>query len=472
MSSLHGLEALFNPSSVAIVGATPIEGKIGRVLVENFIKRYRGEIYLVNPKYSEILGLKCYRSVKELPKPPQLAVIAIPAPSVPQVLVECGEVGVKAAIIISGGFSETGTDEGIRLEREVGEIVERYRVRVVGPNCLGRFDNYSGVDTFFLPEEKMRRPPKGGISFISQSGAFASALLDYMAYNNLGIARAISYGNKVDVDDVDLIKFLKDDPMTKVIVLYIEGFKESRGRAFIEVAREVVKKKPIVVYKAGKTPRGSRAVISHTAALAGDYSIYSAAFRQVGIIEAETFDEITDFAKVLLTQPLMKGNRVFVVTDAGGVGVMLTDALVKEGFEVPLTPEDLREELRKFLPRHCILDNPIDLTGDADDERYRNVLEIIAFKPYVDALVIGALPHIPGMTMKIADYISSIMERAGKPVVIIDIGSEVALKFKAEFEHRGMPVYESPERAARALRALYTYSMHLKKCRRGASNDP
>ncbi|MEM2579426.1 MAG: CoA-binding protein [Desulfurococcaceae archaeon] len=471
MNYSRELESLFSPSSVAIIGATPIEGKIGRVLIENFTRRYRGKTYLVNPKYSEILGLKCYRSVKELPEPPQLAVIAIPAQLVPQVLVECGEIGVKAAIIISGGFSETGTDEGIKLEREVREVVEKYKIRVIGPNCLGIFDNYSGVDTFFLPEERMKRPPKGGISFISQSGAFASALLDYMAYNNIGIARAISYGNKVDVDDVDLIKFLKEDPVTKVIVLYIEGFKESRGRAFIEVAREVVKKKPIIVYKAGKTPRGGRAVVSHTAALAGDYNIYSAAFRQAGIIEAETFDEITDFAKILLTQPLMKGNRVFIVTDAGGIGVMLTDALVKEGFEVPLTPEDLREELRKVLPRHCITDNPIDLTGDADDERYREVLEIIAFKPYVDALVIGALPHIPGMTMRITDYISSVIGRAKKPVAIINIGSEVALKFKVEFERKGMPVYESPERAARALRALYTYSMYLKKHERGVSSD-
>lgn len=459
-----GLEAFFNPKSAAIIGASPKEGKVGRIILENFKKRFKGKIYPVNPKYNEILGLKCYPSVKDIPEPIDLVVICIPAPSVPKVLEEAGQKGVKGAIIISGGFRETGTDKGRFLEERIIEISKKYGIRIIGPNCLGIYDNWTGVDTFFLPDKKMKRPKKGLISFISQSGAFASALLDWMAYNNIGISRAISYGNKVDVDDVDLIEFLGNDDKTGIIVMYIEGIKTGRGKLFLEKAREIAKKKPIVVFKAGKTARGSRAAASHTAALAGDYSIYQAAFKQAGIIEALSFDEIMDFAKVLLTQPLMNGNRIFIVTDAGGIGVMLTDALTKEGFEIPPTPSDLKEELRKILPPHCIVENPIDLTGDADDERYRIVLEKILPKPYVDAVVVGALPQIPGMTEKIVDYFVE-LKKYGKPMIIINIGSEEAEKFKVELENNGIPVYESPERAARALKALYLYSMYRRKVR-------
>ncbi len=456
-----GMEAFFNPRSVAIIGATPKEGKVGRVIVENFKRRFKGRIYPINPKYEEILGLKCYPSVKDVPGEVDLAVIVVPAPIVPRILRDCGEKGVKAVIIISGGFRETGTDEGRRLEEEVVEISREYGIRVIGPNCIGIYDNWSGVDTYFLPDKKMKRPPRGSISFISQSGAFASALLDWMAYNNIGVSRAISYGNKIDVDDIDLIEYLGKDDKTKLIIMYIEGLKNGRGKLFMEKAREVVKNKPIIVYKAGKTARGSKAAASHTAALAGNYDIYRAAFKQVGIVEAESFDEIGDFAKILLMQPLMKGNRVFVVTDAGGIGVMLTDALTRQGFEIPVTPDDLKNELREVLPPHCIVENPIDLTGDADDERFKLVLERVLPKPYVDAVILGALPQIPGLTNRFIDYVADVWSKYRKPLLVIDIGSEEAVKFKVELESRGIPVYESPERAARALKALYMYSKYV-----------
>ncbi len=423
----------------------------------NFKKRFKGRIYPVNPKHEEIMGLKCYPSIKDLPETPDLVVIAIPAPKVPQVLRDAGEKGVKATIIITGGFRETGTEEGRRLEEEIVKISREYSIRILGPNCLGIYDNWSGVDTFFLPDEKMMRPPKGKISFISQSGAFASALLDWMAYRNIGISRAISYGNKIDVDDVDLLDFLANDDKTGLIIMYLEGLKPGRGRLFIEKAREVVQKKPIVIYKAGKTSRGSTAAASHTAALAGNYSIYKAAIKQAGLIEAMSFDEIMDLSKILLTQPLMKGRKVYVVTDAGGVGVMLTDALTTEGFLLPRSPADLKEELRKVLPPHCIVENPIDLTGDTDDDRYKVVLDILLPRDDVDAVVVGALPQVPGITSKLADYLAE-ARKYGKPIIAISIGSKEAEKFKDLLEDKGIPVFESPERAARALRALYLYS--------------
>ncbi|MEM4005046.1 MAG: CoA-binding protein, partial [Desulfurococcaceae archaeon] len=225
MSSGKLLE-FFQPESVAIIGATPKEGKVGRAILENFIKKFKGRIYPVNPQYDEILGLKCYRNIKDLPESPDLAVIAIPAQHVPSALMELGEKGCKAAIIISGGFRETGTQEGAKLENELVEISKKYNIRVIGPNCIGVFDNWSGVDTFFTT--KMRRPPRGYVGFISQSGAFATALMDWMAYHEIGVSRAISYGNKIDVDDVDLLEFLGEDDKTRVILMYVEGLKENR----------------------------------------------------------------------------------------------------------------------------------------------------------------------------------------------------------------------------------------------------
>jgi len=450
------LDKLFNPGSVAIVGATPKEGKVGRAILENFITKFRGRIYPVNPSYSEILGLKCYKSISELPETPDLVVIAIPAPGVPQVLREAASRGVPAAIIISGGFRETGTPEGEKLEKEIEEISRTYGIRVVGPNCIGIYDNWSGVDTFFVT--KMKRPPRGYVGFISQSGAFATALMDWMAYHNLGVSRAISYGNKVDVDDVNLLEYLGEDDKTKVILMYIEGLKPGRGKQFIEVARRVVKKKPVLVYKAGKTGRGSLAAASHTAAMSGEYSIYKAAFKQAGIIEVESFDEMMDAVRIFLHQPLMKGNRVYIVTDAGGIGVMLTDALTSLGLEVPRTPSDLREELRKTLPPHCIIENPIDLTGDTDDERYMRVLDILVEKPYVDAIVVVALPQVPGIKGFFVDHIVKLKREYDKPIVALTIGSEASIEVAKKFEENNVTVFESPERLAKALKALYMYS--------------
>lgn len=451
------LEKLFNPASVAIVGATPKEGKVGRAILENFINRFRGRIYPVNPSYSEVLGLKCYKSISELPETPDLVVIAIPAPGVPAVLREAAARGVSAAIVISGGFRETGTPEGERLERELEEISRTYGIRIVGPNCIGIYDNWSGVDTYFV--SKMKRPPRGYVGFISQSGAFAAALMDWMAHHNLGVSRAISYGNKVDVDDVDLLDYLGEDDKTRVILIYIEGLKPGRGRKFIEVAKKVVKKKPILVYKAGKTSRGGLAAASHTAAMAGEYGVYRAAFKQAGVIEVESFDEMMDAVRIFLHQPSMRGNRVYILTDAGGIGVMLTDALTSVGLEVPRTPSDLKEELKRILPPHCIVENPIDLTGDTDDERYIRVLDVLVEKPYVDAIVVVALPQVPGIKGTFVDHVVKLKSEYEKTIVALTIGSEASLEVARRLEENSVTVFESPERLAKALKALYTYSM-------------
>ncbi|MEM4528606.1 MAG: CoA-binding protein [Desulfurococcaceae archaeon] len=456
MTSNNSLRKFFEPKSVAIIGATPKEGKVGRVILENFINRFSGHIYPVNPGYEEIFGLKCYKSVLELPETPDLAVIAIPAPGVPSVLRDLGEKGTKAAIIISGGFRETGTPEGEKLENEILEISRKYSIRIIGPNCIGIFDNWSGVDTFFV--SKMKRPPKGYIAFVSQSGAFATALIDWMAYHGIGVSRAISYGNKVDVDEIELLEYLSKDENTKVILMYLEGLKTNRGKEFIRIIKEISVHKPVIIYKAGKTERGGKAAASHTAAMAGNYLLYKTAFKQANAIEAESFDEMMDYSRILIDQPLMKGRRVYIVTDAGGVGVMLTDALVSVGLEVPNTPEDLRTALQNTLPRHCIIDNPIDLTGDADDERYINVLEVLLPRNDVDAVVVVPLPQIPGLRGTLIDYLIEAKKKYEKPIVSLIIGSEIAYDYKRKLEENHITTFESPERLAKALKALYTYS--------------
>ncbi|MEM4718224.1 MAG: CoA-binding protein [Desulfurococcaceae archaeon] len=453
----------FHPKSVAIIGASEREGKIGRAILDNFRSKFHGEIYPVNPNYNQLLGLKCYRRIQDLPDTPDLAVIAIPAPLVPESLKELGEKGCKAAVIISGGFRETGTLEGAKLEEELISISKRYNLRVIGPNCIGIFDNWSGVDTFFTT--KMKKPPRGYVGFISQSGAFATALMDWMAYHGMGVSRAISYGNKIDVDDVDLLWFLGEDDKTKVILMYIEGLREGRGKLFIETARKVSLKKPVVVYKAGKTSRGGRAAASHTAAMAGDYTLYKAAFKQAGIVEVDSFDEMMDAVRIFLDQPLMKGDRVYIVTDAGGVGVMLTDALTHNGFTLPVTTNDLRDRLRTILPPHCIIDNPIDLTGDADDERYISVLELLASREDIDALVVVALTQIPGLKGKFIDYLINLKKEYNKPIVALTIGSDISIEVARKLQSNNVTVFESPERLAKALKALRNYSIFVSRYR-------
>jgi len=355
----------------------------------------------------------------------------------------------------------------------LSEIIRKYGIRVIGPNCIGIFDNWSGVDTFFLPDEKMKRPPKGYISIISQSGAFASALLDWMAYRGIGVARAISYGNKIDVDDVDLLEFLGEDEYTRVIFIYVEGLKEGRVKLFLEKAREVLKRKPIVIYKAGKTVRGGLAASSHTAALAGNYQLYEACIKQAGLIEARSFDEIMDLTKILLTQPLMKGKRVYVVTDAGGVGVMLTDALSLEGFDIPRTPMDLRETLRKILPPHCIVENPIDLTGDTDDESLIKAIEIEYESPEVKNIILLYCRTSVLDPLELAKAIVDVKNRyrdVSKPILVSMIGGIDVKEASKYLNRNNIPTYPIPERAVKSLAKLIEYYRFLKKHKIGILN--
>ena len=269
LSDEDNINALINPSSVAVIGATPRRDSIGNIITINLAKKYKGKLYLVNPKYTDINGIKVYPSIKEIGDSIDLAIIVVPAPLVPSVMREVSEAGTKAAIIISGGFSEVG-EEGARLEEEVKKAAGK--VRILGPNCIGIYNASMGLDTFFLPEERMGRPRPGPLALISQSGAVAGSILDWAARRNLGIGVAVNYGNKLDVTETDLMRFLASDPSVKVITMYMEGLKyPGEGKRFMEAAKEVSKSKPIIIYKAGRSRASRRAVASHTAALAGNY---------------------------------------------------------------------------------------------------------------------------------------------------------------------------------------------------------
>ena len=450
----NSLEMFFNPRKVAIIGASARPGSLGYMITKNMAMRFKGEIYPVNPKYQSVAGLRCYPSIQDIPGKVDLAIIAVSAKVAVPIAEQSAKSGVKAAIIISGGFSEIG-GEGIERERKLREIIHKYRIKVIGPNCVGIYDTNTGMDTIFLPEIKCNRPKKGKISFVTQSGAFAAAVLDLLSLLDLGISRTISYGNAIDVNETDLIDFLKDDEETDVITMYIEQVKS--GRRFLKIAREASMKKPIVAVKAGRTRRGVAAVRSHTGSLAGSDSVYNAAFKQAGIIRANNFQEMFDMAKALSMQPPAKGNRILIVTNGGGAGVMAVDECERTGLKVPELSESLQQKLREKFPEHCITHNPVDLTGDTDNERYDLAFRIAGMSDEVDGIVANVLFQVPLMTLEIVDVVSDFSKEYDKPIVCCVWGGRIAQALARELDKSGVPTYPTPERAVDAMWALVKY---------------
>lgn len=450
---MKGLDCFFGPESVAVIGASRDRKKIGYCVLKEMRKRYKGRLYPVNPNAESILGLKCYPSVKDI-RGVDLAVITLPCKAVPGVLRECVEKGVEAVVIITSGYSETG-EAGRRREEELRRIIRGSKTRIIGVNCLGIYDAYSGVDMLFLPESKLKRPGKGGISFITQSGAFGSTILDLISFEGIGISKFVSYGNQTDVKENELLEYLDKDRKTRVIVAYIEGV--SDGRRFMEVAGKAVKSTPIVVFKAGKTEMGSRAASSHTGSLAGAYRIYDAAFRQAGVLEAVSVEEMFDLAKVLefLTPP--KGDRIAVVTNGGGFGVIISDSVIGNGMRLAGFTENSRRELRGVLPDYANIHNPLDLIGDADKGRYEKALDILIRDPNVDGIIVIPLLQTVSLEPGVIDVIAEVRRKTKKPIIACATGGSYTRRHLARLERRGVPAYISPERAASAMKALVCY---------------
>lgn len=463
------LEGFFNPKTIAVVGASRDQSKIGHVVFRNLVEgEYKGRVFPVNPNTKKLLGMKCFPSVTHIKERIDLAVISIPAEFVPKAIEECGRKGIHSAIVISGGFKEAGNAE---LEKKLAVTARKHGMRIIGPNCLGVFDPSNGVDTVFLPRFKLGRPKAGDIAFITQSGAVGSVVIDWMARKGYKISKFVSYGNAVDVDEADLVEYLVRDKKTKVICAYFEGVKE--GRKFFEITRRIAGKKPIIVLKGGVTSAGTKAVSSHTGSLAGSFEIYSAAFKQAGVIQAGDMEELFDYARTLSSLPKPQCNRVQIITDGGGFGILLTDSVIKNGLRLSKMSQEKIDHLRKKMPSYVVIKNPIDLTGDADVERYREALEAALQDPNVDIIGLIVLLQVPRLGGEIVDTIINAFKTSKKPIFVISAGGEYTEVLKKTLEDIGIPTFSYPQNAAKAMRVLYEFGKERTndKCKKAEEKD-
>ncbi len=458
----------FTPKSVAVVGASIKKGSVGRAIMENLVEKFRGAIYPVNPKYEEVLGVRCYGSCLDLPEPPELVVIAVPARSVPQVIKDCGDKGSKAVLVISAGFKETGS-EGAELEKAVVKIARSYGMRLIGPNCLGIYDPYSGLDTIFNPSDRQMKPVPGSVSFISQSGALGAAVLDWFAEAGIGLSKFVSYGNAADVKEWELIEYLAHDPKTKVISVYVEGVED--GKAFVNSIREaVLKGKPVVVLKAGKSLRGIKAVASHTGSLAGSYHVYESAIKQFGGLIVNELSELVTAVKALSWLPPPKGRKVGIVTNGGGAGVLATDAAELNGMEIADLSTDTRQFLQENLPPAASVNNPVDVLGDAPPERYEISIKALLKDEKVDALVVIGIMQSPAFDpVGFLNVLKNFRGGLGKPIVIAAPGGDYTEKNLLMFEREArVPSFKTPEDAVKALTYLVKWSEIRKRFKENA----
>jgi len=448
------LDAFFEPESIAVIGASRSEEKLGYSILENLKVTFPGKIYPINPNAVEISGLTAFPSVLEVEEPIDLAVIVIPADLVKSAVEDCIKKKIKAAVIISSGFSEIGNKEA---EEELKKI-SKGKIKLIGPNCVGIYKK--DLDMLFFPRKRLKRPIEGSIAFVTQSGAFGTALLDMIANEGVGISKFISIGNKVDVDEIELLNYLENDLETRCIAMYLES--TEKGLELIKTAKKIVKKKPIVIYKAGKTEKGSEAVASHTGKLTKEPEVYSAAFKQAGIIEANSTEEIFDYAKSLANQPILDSTNIGIITDGGGFGVIAADEITKAGLEIPEYSKDTLRALRSVLPSYGIAKNPVDLTGDANAERYEKALNAVFKDRVIDGVVVIALLQVPTLEEHITDIIRDCKVH-GKPFTVCTIGGKWVKERVRTLERFGVPVYPTPERAARALVVLKEYADILKR---------
>src|SRR3990172_11282 len=455
------LDPIFSPKSVAVIGASQTEGSVGRAVFSNILEGgFTGVAYPVNLKAPSVCGVRAYSSVSDIPGDVDLGVVIVPATVVPKVVEECGRKGVKGLVVISAGFKEVGS-EGARLEADTADIARKYSMRLIGPNCLGivNTDPVIRMNTSFAS----KMPAEGSIAFASQSGALCAAILDYARGENIGFSKFVSMGNKADVNENDLLDFLGSDPHTKVILLYVEDIID--GRKFVDVASRVTEKKPIVAVKAGVTPEGAKAASSHTGALAGSEEAYDAILRQSGVLRVESVIELFDYARAFAEQPLPRGNRVAIITNGGGPGIMATDACVRYGLEIAQFSETTKKRLRAGLPKAASVNNPVDIIGDAQADRYEVALRAALWDENVDWGLVMLTPQAMVDIRKVAETIVAIVPQSGKTVVgclmgLVDVSPGVKV-----LEQNGIPHYSFPESAVRSLATLYHYQRWIERPR-------
>ncbi len=455
---VKNLDAVFNPSSIAVIGASREPNKIGHVIVKNFVDGgFAGKIYPVNPNAEQILGLSSYRNVLEIKEKVDSAIIAVPAPAVESVLEQCGKKGIKGVVLITGGFSEVGNCKG---EKRLAQIANKYDMALIGPNCMGVITPGSRVDSVFLPIYKLGRPRVGGISFISQSGAIGGCIVDLASRAGIGMSKFVSYGNAAVVDECDLLQYLASDKGTEIIVVYLEGVKD--GRKLLSTAKEITKQKPVVILKAGKSSSGAQAALSHTGSLAGSAEAYSAAFKQAKVIEANTLGQLFDFAKIF-DQPLPKGKRIGIITNGGGMGVLATDSIEEKGLCLSKFSEKTRKMLRASLPSYANIRNPLDIIGDADSHRYEVALNALMKDEKVDIILLIILFQTAAIDSSVVNIAIRASDQGKKPIIAVCTGGEYTEMHKRILESYGVPTYQSPSAAVRAISRFIAYSSHYSK---------
>ncbi len=452
------LQPIFNPRSIAVIGASRTPGSVGYAVMDNLINAgFTGVVYPVNPKTRAIRGVRSYPSMLDVPDEVDLAVVIVPAPAVPNVVGQLGERGVKGAVIISAGFKETGA-AGAKLEADTVAIAHQYNIALVGPNCLGVINTD--------PEVRLNAsfakgtPAAGNIAFISQSGALATAVLDYAKGQDFGFSKVVSLGNKADVNENDFLYHLWHDPDTRVILLYLEDLAD--GGEFIKLCREMTgegsNRKPILALKSGRTPQGAKAVSSHTGALAGSDEVYEAVFMQGGVLRVETVENLFQYATAFANQPLPRGRRVAVVTNAGGPGIMTTDAIIRRGLEMATLSDSTREALKATLPPAAAVGNPVDVLGDAHEDRYRQAIEAVIQDPNVDGIIVVLTPQAMTKITETARAVIDADEENDKTILatfmgVVDVSEGVHM-----LRAHHVPTYAFPEDAVRSFAAMARYT--------------
>jgi acetyltransferase len=452
MIMIKSIDAIMSPSSIAVVGATSRPGSVGLAIFQNLLYcGFQGVLYPVNPKRKFIQSVTAYPSLADIPDNVDLAVIIVPAKTVPSILEEAGQKQIKGAIVVSAGFKESG-GHGAELEKRATEVATKHGIRLVGPNCLGVINTNEKVRMNASFSKKMPKP--GNIAFISQSGALCTAVLDYAEGRGIGFSKFVSFGNKADVNEIDLLHYLKDDPDTDVILMYLEDI--THGRAFLETAREITwqARKPMLAVKSGRSVEGARAAASHTGSLAGSDDAYDAIFRQSGIQRVEAVSQLFDCAIAFARQPVPKSNRIAIVTNAGGPGIMATDAAIRHNLKTAILSEATKKKLRKELPPTANVENPVDVIGDATHERYEAAIRDVLTDDNVDGAIVILSPQAMTDILETAQIVPRVAKGRSKPVLCSFMGIvDVSVGTKYLEEH-GIPNYAFPEAAVRSMASM------------------
>jgi acetyltransferase len=453
----HSLHAFFQPRGIVIVGASSKPEKLGYGVVRNLLRSgYAGAIHFVNPKGGEILSRPVYRALSEVPDPVDLAVLVVPAPAAPETLRACGERGIHAVILVSGGFRETG-EEGASLEAACVDIAKEYDIRMIGPNCIGILDTHLPLDTTFLPPPP---PESGELAFVSHSGAICAAIVDWSLREGFGFSRLLSLGNQADVTETDVLPFVAEDEHTRVITMYLESIRD--GRAFIETAQRITREKAILALKVGRSESGQRAASSHTGAMAGAETAYDAAFAKCGIFRADTVEEMFDWARALAWSKPLSGNRIAILTNAGGPGVIAADALDFNGLSLAPLSSQTREALRAILPPAASLHNPVDMLASASARDYAESLRILLEDESVDGVLVILPPPPMYPAEDAADLLIPVIRASEKPVLLALMGGAQIAEAASRFRAAKITDYPFPERAASAFGKLHERAVFLR----------